>query len=140
MYTDHMLARRSAARSFLADGLTFVSLCAFGALGALIKTASRVALPGAVIGLALLAATLIAIDSWNGRIARRLRDGMTRLSYHVLAHMGVLFIPAGVGIVTQGSTMQREGIGLATGVVVSVTIGLTVTYLTMRVLAPHPDA
>ena len=60
-------------------------------IGESIVQVSGLPIPGAIIGLILLYAMLV----WRGEI----RDEMSRTSGFLLQNLGVLFVPAGVGVI-----------------------------------------
>ena len=60
-------------------------------IGEIIVRVSRLPVPGAIIGLILLYAILV----WRGGIS----DEMSRTSGFLLQNLGVLFVPAGVGVI-----------------------------------------
>jgi putative effector of murein hydrolase LrgA (UPF0299 family) len=85
--------------------------------------------PGPVIGLVLLAAGLLA--------ARRLdqdrpvaETGVGRVSTGLLASLGVLFVPAGVGVVQHGSVLGAHGPALLAALVGSTLATLVATVWT----------
>jgi holin-like protein len=78
-------------------------------------------LPGPVLGLVLLAAGLSLIPRLAG-LVRPLAQGL-------LAHLSLLFVPAGVGVVGHLATFGAEGVAIAVALVVSTILALAVGAL-----------
>ena len=102
--------------------LTVLVLCQFA--GELIARGIGLPLPGAVVGLALLLAILIAR---NGPDAD-LRD----TSNGLLRHLSLLFVPAGVGIVTELEAIERNWLPILLAILVSTAVSLAVTGWMMQ--------
>jgi putative effector of murein hydrolase LrgA (UPF0299 family) len=82
-----------------------------------------------VIGMMLLAAGLAV------RERRTEQTGPTpldRLSGLLLKHMGLLFVPAGVGLVAAAGLLKRDWLPIAGGVVGSTVLSLAVTGFVMH--------
>lgn len=104
--------------------------------------------PGPVIGMALMIA-LLALRDAAGRSALRwlpaplVDGGLERTCKGLLAHLSLLFVPAGVGIVGRLDVLATHGIALAVVLVTSVLATLTATVLTFvavaRLLEHGPD-
>jgi holin-like protein len=104
--------------------------------GRALQAWSHAPLPGAVIGIALLAAGLAALEFWRPRVARRLGTVLNPPSRWLLSHLGLLFVPAGVGIMTQADLLRRQWIPIAVALVGSTLVGLAVTAWLMQKLGP----
>ena len=102
--------------------LTVLILCQF--IGEVVARAAGLPLPGPVIGLVLLLIALII----RGGPDPALRDTSTGL----LRHLSLLFVPAGVGIVTQLDALQRDWLPILAAILVSTALGLAVTGLVMQ--------
>jgi putative effector of murein hydrolase LrgA (UPF0299 family) len=105
--------------------------------------AAGLALPGPVIGLVLLAAALAASASKSG--ARKgllgLREALTPVAKYLIKHMGLLFVPAGVGVVTQLDLLRRHWPAIAVALFVSTLLSLIVTGWVMhRLCTPMADS
>jgi holin-like protein len=84
-------------------------------------------LPGPVIGIALLFFALLL----RAPIAKE----MDATADTLLKHLSLLFVPAGVGVVQNLSTLGHEGLGLILVVLLATVITLAVTALTFEYLA-----
>ncbi len=120
-------------------------LCVFAWLGGLIHGLG-VALPAPVIGLALLATTLSlselkAASASRVRPLAMLRRAMTPVSRTLIRHLGLLFVPAGVGVMTQWATLRSAWPAILTGLIGSTLVGLAATGWLMQALSqprrPH---
>jgi putative effector of murein hydrolase LrgA (UPF0299 family) len=103
--------------------------------GAGARSALHVPLPGAVIGLALLAIVLLAAKRFSIRSHRRLTVKLLPAGRFLVSHMSLLFVPAGVGIITEGEALRRQSLPLLAGLVGSTIIGLVATGWVMHWLS-----
>ena len=93
--------------------------------------------PGPVIGLALL----LALMAWRGRLPARLvpaplADGTLEATGRgLLAHLSLLFVPAGVGVVQRLDVLAANGPALAVAIVVSTLAALAATAGTFLLVA-----
>jgi len=81
--------------------------------------------PGPVIGMVLL---LIALR-WP---AVQVRVRVRSVADFLLAHLSLLFVPVGVGVITQLDVLARYGLRLAVVLVLSTWIGMAVSALVLR--------
>ena len=105
--------------------LTILVACQFA--GEVAARAAGLPLPGPVIGLVLLLAVLVARGG-PGKELQQASNGLLR-------HLSLLFVPAGVGIVTQLDALQRDWLPILASVVVSTALGLAVTGWLMQRLS-----
>ena len=84
-------------------------------------------LPGPVIGMLILLTGLL--------IRGRLPAGLETTAQGLLQHLSLLFVPAGVGVVTHVGLMADEWLPITAALVVSVTVTIAVTALVMAWLA-----
>jgi holin-like protein len=115
--------------------LTLATLLLFGSLGGIVKTRFGLLLPGPVIGLLLIAAALTVAQLRSQRLSERLHAASAPSAHRLLAHMGLLFVPPGAGIITEFPALRHAGVALGVGVVASALVGVAVTYATMRAFA-----
>jgi len=89
--------------------------------------------PGPVVGLMLLLVLLLARDRFKV-IARGplQQDGVENASRGLLAHLSLLFVPAGVGVVQKLDLIAEHGIAIIVILAVSVVVTLLVTVATFR--------
>lgn len=95
------------------------------AIGEGVTRALPLPIPGPVMGLVLLLPALQV---------RWLREPVGAAADLLLAHLSLLFVPVGVGVITHLDLLPRFGIQLLVVVVLSTWIGMTVTALALRAL------
>ena len=97
-------------------------------VGEIVTRALTLPLPGPVLGLVLLVVLLLVLGRRRG-IEPASVDGtpLGRVSNGLLAAMGVLFVPAGVGVIQQAGPLTQYGLALATALLVSTVVTLAVT-------------
>lgn len=96
--------------------------------------------PGPVVGMALMLGLLVIRASLRQRFGGALPaeladDGIERASYGVLAHLSLLFVPAGVGVVQNLDVFARHGVALAAAVAGSTILALAATAVVFRIVA-----
>jgi putative effector of murein hydrolase LrgA (UPF0299 family) len=97
-------------------------------------------LPGPVLGLALLLALLLARDSISLLEFGPLHnDGVEKAARVLLAHMSLMFVPAGVGVVQKLDLIADRGVAIGLVLIGSAIITLLATVgtflLSVRLLA-----
>jgi holin-like protein len=93
-------------------------------------------LPGPVIGLVLLLVLLLARDRYAALARGPLgNDGVETASRGMLAHLSLLFVPAGVGVVQQLDLVAAHGIAILLVLAGSVLITLLATVATFLAVA-----
>jgi putative effector of murein hydrolase LrgA (UPF0299 family) len=97
-------------------------------VGEIITRGLGLPLPGPVLGLVILVALLL-VFARRRIILPETVDGtpLGRLSNGLLATMGVLFVPAGVGVIQQLGPLGQYGVALAVALLVSTIATLVVT-------------
>ena len=100
--------------------------------------------PGPVIGMALMLG-LLALRPWLAPVLPReiVNGDLEGASKTILAHLSLLFVPAGVGVVQNLDLIARHGLGLAIALIVSTVLALATTAyvfsFTSRLLGGAPD-
>jgi holin-like protein len=93
-------------------------------------------LPGPVIGMVLLLLVLIAKDRMSAILPREVSDGtLEKTSNGVLAHLSLMFIPAGVGVVQRLDLVVDHGIALFIALFLSTGIAMLASVMAFRVIA-----
>ena len=106
---------------------TFTLLLLFQLAGELLVRLFHWPFPGPVIGMALLFLTLLV----RGTVSHELRAGTAGLLQHLL----LLFVPAGVGVMTHWQHLTSEWLPITVAVLVSTLIGLVVTVWVIILMA-----
>ena len=105
-------------------------LLALQSAGELLARGLSLPFPGPVIGMMLL---LVALN-WEP-----VREPVSECADFLLAHLSLLFVPVGVGVMTHLSLVSQYGLRILVVIVLSTLAGLLVTVLTLHWLRP-PDA
>ena len=110
-------------------GLAWLLL--FQAAGEAVGRAFGWPVPGPVIGLLLLLAFL----RWP-----LVREPVSAAATVLLAHLSLLFVPVGVGVITHLHIVSRHGVQLLVAIAVSTWLGLAVTAWVLRRLMRSDSA
>lgn len=114
--------------------LSLILICQL--IGEVIVRGLRMPLPGPVIGMALLFAALIARDRISALARGPLRDGAVEgASKSLLAHLSLMFVPAGVGVVQNLDLLAQRGVAIAVVLAASVVVTLLVTVATFLIIS-----
>ena len=108
----------------------FAVLLLFQCLGEGVVFVLRLPLPGPVAGMLLLVAALIVFP--------KLQLLLEQAANALLAHLSLLFGPAGVGIVVAASSGSGHWLAIVASVVVSTLLALAVTGLLLRGMKGGP--
>jgi len=113
--------------------LSIILICQL--IGEVIVRGLRLPLPGPVIGMALLFALLMLRDRFKPLARGPLRDNAVEgTAKGMLAHLSLLFVPAGVGVVQNLDLMAQRGVAIALVLAASVIVTLLVTAGTFLVI------
>lgn len=110
-------------------GLAWLLLCQTA--GELLARLLQLPLPGPVVGMLLL---LVALR-WP-----LVRTPVGVVADALLAHLSLLFVPVGVGVMTHLGLLSQYGLRMLVAIVVSTWIGLAVTALVLRGLLRRDPA
>ena len=105
------------------SGLAWLLLCQ--SAGEAMARLLHLRLPGPVIGLLIL----LALLRW-----RVVRQPVEAAADALLAHLSLLFVPVGVGVMTHMALVTQYGLRLLLALVLSTWIGLAVTALVLRAM------
>lgn len=113
--------------------LSVILICQL--IGEVMVRALRVPVPGPVVGLALLFVILIMRDRFTSLARGPLRDNAVEgTAKGMLAHLSLLFVPAGVGVVQNLDLLAQRGAVIAAVLAASVVVTLLVTVGTFLVI------
>lgn len=112
------------------QGLALLLLCQ--SVGEAAARLLHLPLPGPVLGML----ALVALLAWQP-----LRAPAGQAADALLAHLSLLFVPVGVGVVTHLALVSEYGLRMLLAIVLSTWIGLAVTALVLRALSrrTHPE-
>jgi holin-like protein len=115
--------------------VAFLVLIGCQLVGEVVRGALHLPVPGSVIGMLLLAAALALRDRGNEPADTPASSPLDRTAGMLLQHMGVLFVPAGVGIIAEASLLRQQWLPIMIGVIGSTVLSLVITGLVMHRLA-----
>ena len=104
-------------------GLALLLLCQ--SAGEVVARGAHLPLPGPVLGMLVLVAML----GWQP-----LRAPAGQAADALLAHLSLLFVPVGVGVMTHLALISQYGVRMGLALLVSTWVGLAVTALVLRAL------
>lgn len=104
--------------------IAFTVLLVYQLIGEVTVRALQLPLPGPVLGMLLLFMTLLL----RGGVPASLQTVSNRL----LSYLSLLFVPAGVGIITHLTLLQSESLPLIITLLVSTILTMVVTGLTLQ--------
>jgi holin-like protein len=99
--------------------------------GDLLRQLLALPVPGPVIGMSILAAAL-AFRTEGPTSRSAITDGLEHTAETLIRHMGLLFVPAGVGLVAEISVLRSQWCPIAAGLIGSTLLSLAVTGLVMH--------
>ena len=103
----------------------FAWLLAFQLIGEVLAYTAGGSIPGPVIGLALLALFLLAARRFPSTAATQEATG--KVADGLLANLGILFVPAGVGIIQHLDLVRSLGLPVLAAILISTVVTLIVT-------------
>ena len=107
-----------------------VEILLFQGLGEVVSRYALPLIPGPVIGLVLLLA-------WF-RLRRRVAPDVEMVANALVQHLGLLFVPAAVGVVMFWPQLRSHAVAVAAALVGSVVLTVAVTALVLKILDRHP--
>ncbi|SFU61160.1 Putative effector of murein hydrolase LrgA, UPF0299 family [Methylobacterium sp. 174MFSha1.1] len=114
--------------------LTLLLLCQLA--GEILARTFALPVPGPVLGMALLLGVLTLRDRRPGGLPAPLTDGtLERTGKGLLAHLSLLFVPAGAGVIGRLDVLAAHGLALAAALVVSTVLALIATVYTFAYVA-----
>jgi putative effector of murein hydrolase LrgA (UPF0299 family) len=112
--------------------LSLILLCQLA--GEVVVRGLGIPMPGPVVGLVLLLGLLLARDRLAVLARGPLRqDGIETVAKNMLAHLSLLFVPAGVGVVQKLDLVAEHGLAITAVLAISVVVTLLVTVATFLI-------
>jgi putative effector of murein hydrolase LrgA (UPF0299 family) len=114
--------------------LCLILLCQLA--GEIVVRGFALPMPGPVVGMILLLMLLLLRDraSWFARGPLQ-GEGVETASRGLLAHLSLLFVPAGVGVVQKLDVLADHGVAIAAVLAISVVLTLLVTVGTFLLIS-----
>ncbi len=94
--------------------------------GTMIQEAVGLPVPGPVLGLMIL----LGLLAWRKGPSAGLHD----TAHGLLRYFGLLFVPAGVGVITELPELRQNAVAITAAIGISTLLGLLVTGLMMQLL------
>jgi holin-like protein len=110
----------------------FAILIGLEFVGEVLRQTLHLPLPGPLIGMALLTVVLVARGSAGPIGEHAVPRPLLKAANGLIANMGLLFVPAGVGIIAELGVLRREWLAILAGLLISTVLGLAVTGLVMH--------
>ena len=110
-------------------GLTW--LLVYQCIGEILVRWTGLPVPGPVVGMVLLFATLAAKEA--------VPESLQTAASGLLSHLSLLFVPAGVGVMLHFQRVASEWLPIVVALAVSTVLALAVTALVMRYLLARQD-
>jgi len=107
-----------------------VEILVFQGLGEIVSRLVLTLIPGPVIGLVLLLAWL--------QIRKRVPAPVELVASTLTKHLGLLFVPAAVGVVMFWPHLKSNAVAIVAALVSSVVLTIAVSALVMRILTRKP--
>lgn len=104
----------------------FALLLLFQLVGEVARNLAGLPLPGPVIGMALFVLAMVALP--------RLAEAVRGTVQGFLAHLSLLFVPAGVGVVGHLDALGSDGLGILAAVIGSTVAAIAVGALVFAML------
>jgi putative effector of murein hydrolase LrgA (UPF0299 family) len=101
-------------------------------LGEVLRQALHLPMPGALIGMFLLAVVLVWRGSAGDAGETAVPAPLLTAARVLIANMGLLFVPAGVGVMAEMGLLRQDWLPIVAGLLVSTVLGLGVTGLVMH--------
>jgi holin-like protein len=112
--------------------LAFAILVGLQLAGEVLRQTLHLPLPGPLIGMVLLTVVLVARGTAGDAAERAVPPSLLKASNGLIVNMGLLFVPAGVGVIAEFGLLRREWLATLAGLLVSTVLGLAVTGLVMH--------
>ena len=104
-----------------------VAILLFQGAGEVVSHYAVPSIPGPVIGLLLLLAWLA--------LRKRVDEPIDLVASALVRHLGLLFVPAAVGVVMYVPALREQALAVMTALVAAVVLTIAVTALVLKALA-----
>jgi holin-like protein len=107
--------------------------------GEVLRRLLHLPLPGPVIGMFILAVALVNRARGSRAATQTGPTSLEKTATVLISNMGLMFVPAGVGIVAELGVLRSEWLPIVAGVLVSTVLGLIVTGVVMHRITGRPE-
>ena len=104
----------------------FCLLLVYQLIGEVVSLYFALPIPGPVIGMLLLLATLLTV--------RKVPQDMDGAAGALLSHLSLLFVPAGVGVMVHLDLLGEQWLPIGVALVVSTVVGMALSAWVMKAL------
>lgn len=101
-------------------------------IGEVLRVALHLPIPGPVIGMFLLTAALAWRDRGKQANDDRAASPLQRTADALISHLGLLFVPAGVGVIAEAALLRQQWFPIAAALLGSTLLSLMATGLVMH--------
>jgi holin-like protein len=101
-------------------------------IGEILSAAFHLSVPGPVIGMFLLAGTLVIVNRRRRPDDTAVPPSLEQAAETLIAQMGLLFVPAGVGLIAEAGLLRQAWLPIIAALIGSTVLSLTVTGLVMH--------
>lgn len=112
------------------------ALYAFFCMGRALSALLHLPIPGVVLGLALLTAAIAALRRTSPHRELQFVATLNPAARPLLKYLGLLFVPAGAGVIEQWPLLRAEWLPVLAGLFGSTLLGLAITALITQRLWP----
>jgi holin-like protein len=106
-------------------------LIGFQLIGEVLRQILHLPLPGPLVGMFLLATALVVRGDGH-KAPTEIGSALVRTANGLIAQMGLLFVPAGVGVIAELAVLRQQWLPILAGLLVSTVLGLAATGLVMH--------
>ena len=107
------------------EAITGLLVCQL--VGELLARGLHLPVPGPVLGMVVLFCALLLRDGRKGRAEGDAPAPLAAVGDTLLSNLGLLFVPAGVGVVIYGPLLARDWVPISMAVVVGTLLGIGFT-------------
>jgi holin-like protein len=111
---------------------SFAILVGCQLIGEVLRRTLHLPLPGPVIGMFLLVLALAGGGGDRTAGATDQPSQLSRTANALITNMGLLFVPAGVGVIAELGVLRQNWLPIVVGLLVSTVLGLVVTGFVMH--------
>lgn len=120
--------------------LAFAVLVGLQLVGEALRQTLPLPLPGPLIGMVLLTILLVARGSAGAAGKHAIPPSLLSAANGLIVNMGLLFVPAGVGIIAQLGLLRQQWLPITAALLGSTLLGLLVTAAVLHAVTRAAEA